>query len=84
MLATLRLSMNRALVSRFPAAVDATAVERLRLRVLFAVALLKLFNFIGGAWDIQWHVAIGRDSLWIPPTWWCSWLSSAVWRSSWS
>jgi hypothetical protein len=67
MLATLRLSMNRALVSRLPAAVDATALERLRLRVLFTVALLKLFNFIGGAWDIQWHVAIGRDSLWIPP-----------------
>jgi hypothetical protein len=59
--------MNRALVSMLPAAVDATALERLRLRVLFAVALLKLFNFIGGAWDIQWHVAIGRDSLWIPP-----------------
>jgi hypothetical protein len=67
MLATLRLTMNRALVSRLLTAVDASALERLRLRVLFAVALLKLFNFIGGAWDIQWHVAIGRDSLWIPP-----------------
>lgn len=67
MLATLRLTMNRALVSRLLTAVDATALERMRLRVLFTVALLKLFNFIGGAWDIQWHVAIGRDSLWIPP-----------------
>ena len=67
MLAALRLTMNRALVSRLLTAVDASALERLRLRVLFAVALLKLFNFIGGAWDIQWHVAIGRDSLWIPP-----------------
>jgi hypothetical protein len=67
MLGTLRLTMNRALASRLLTAVDATALERLRLRVLFAVALLKLFNFIGGAWDIQWHVAIGRDSLWIPP-----------------
>jgi hypothetical protein len=29
--------------------------------------VLKLFNFFGGNWDIQWHVAIGRDSLFIPP-----------------
>jgi hypothetical protein len=46
---------------------DSQAHERLRLRVLFVVAALKLFNFMGGAWDIQWHVAIGRDSLFIPP-----------------
>ncbi len=46
---------------------DVAAQERLRLRVLLLVAGLKLFNFIGGAWDIQWHVEIGRDSLWIPP-----------------
>ena len=47
--------------------IDTLAHERLRLRIFFAVAFLKLFNFIGGAWDIQWHVAIGRDSLFIPP-----------------
>jgi len=46
---------------------ESAAHERLRLRVLFVVAILKLFNFVGGAWDIQWHVAIGRDSLFIPP-----------------
>lgn len=67
MLTTLRMRMSRGLASGLPTAIDATALERLRLRVLFSVALLKLFNFIGGAWDIQWHVAIGRDSLWIPP-----------------
>ena len=47
--------------------VTAVSQEQLRLRVLFAVAALKLFNFIGGAWDIQWHIEIGRDSLFIPP-----------------
>ena len=67
MLSTLRLRMNHAIAGSLSRPVDAVALERLRLRVLFAVALLKLFNFIGGAWDIQWHVAIGRDSLWIPP-----------------
>ena len=67
MLATLRLRMNHAIAGSLARPVDAASLERLRLRVLFAVALLKLFNFIGGAWDIQWHVAIGRDSLWIPP-----------------
>jgi hypothetical protein len=67
MLSTLRLRMNHAIAGDLSRPVDAVALERQRLRVLFAVALLKLFNFIGGAWDIQWHVAIGRDSLWIPP-----------------
>jgi hypothetical protein len=66
-LATLRLSLNNVFAARLARPVDAVTHERRRLRVLFAVALLKLFNFIGGAWDIQWHVAIGRDSLWIPP-----------------
>ncbi len=51
----------------FAKPLDTAACERLRMRVLFAVAILKLFNFIGGAWDIQWHVEIGRDNLFIPP-----------------
>jgi hypothetical protein len=67
MLSTLRLKMTHAVATGLARPMDAVSLERLRLRVLFAVALLKLFNFIGGAWDIQWHVAIGRDSLWIPP-----------------
>jgi len=46
---------------------DAAAHERLRFLALSAIAIFKLFNFIGGNWDIQWHVAIGRDSLFIPP-----------------
>jgi hypothetical protein len=46
---------------------SAAAHERLRLNVLIVIAVLKLFNFFGGNWDIQWHVAIGRDSLFIPP-----------------
>src|SRR5574341_409892 len=43
------------------------AHERLRLYTLLTIALLKMLNFFGGTWDIQWHVAVGRDSAWIPP-----------------
>ena len=61
------LKVKRIVSNALAHPVEAAAHERLRLRLLFAVAFLKLFNFIGGAWDIQWHVAIGRDSLFIPP-----------------
>ena len=46
---------------------DVNTLERRRMIVLFAIAVFKLMNFFGGNWDIQWHVAIGRDSLFIPP-----------------
>src|SRR3989337_2163043 len=45
----------------------AQAHERLRFSGLAALSVLKLFNLFGGIWDIQWHVAIGRDILFIPP-----------------
>jgi hypothetical protein len=67
MFTSLNLKVRQSLNWIFPPQVDALAHERLRLRILFGVAMLKMFNFIGGAWDIQWHVEIGRDSLWIPP-----------------
>lgn len=67
MLAEMKSKIRFNIANSFGLPVDAVAHERLRLRVLFGVAILKLFNFIGGAWDIQWHVEIGRDSLWIPP-----------------
>jgi hypothetical protein len=67
MLAEMKSKIRLNVTNSFGRPVDAVAHERLRLRVLFSVAFLKLFNFIGGAWDIQWHVEIGRDSLWIPP-----------------
>jgi len=67
MLASIKSKMVNTLTAGVVRPIDALAHERLRLRFLFAVAFFKLFNFIGGAWDIQWHVAIGRDSLWIPP-----------------
>jgi hypothetical protein len=67
MIAALKSRLVRTLAGSPARRVDAIAHERMRLRILFAVAFLKLFNFIGGAWDIQWHVAIGRDSLFIPP-----------------
>ena len=67
MLPAFRVRLTQGLAASLPQHIDVAAHERLRLRLLFGVALLKLFNFIGGAWDIQWHVAIGRDNLWIPP-----------------
>lgn len=67
MLNALSLRIKHSLVASFSRPIDSVAQERLRLRFLGTVAVLKLFNFIGGAWDIQWHVEIGRDSLWIPP-----------------
>jgi hypothetical protein len=67
MLTGLKSKFHLNLAAGLARPVDVADHERLRLRVFFAVALVKLFNFIGGAWDIQWHVLIGRDSLWIPP-----------------
>lgn len=67
MLHDLRLRMKQSVSPYLTREYDAVAHERLRLRLLFAVALFKMLNFFGGNWDIQWHVAIGRDSLWIPP-----------------
>lgn len=67
MLGTLTGKFKQVLMENLPHSLDAVTHERLRLRYLFGVAILKLFNFIGGAWDIQWHIEIGRDSLFIPP-----------------
>jgi len=50
-----------------PARHSAHAHERLRLGTLIVIGVFKLFNFFGAVWDIQWHVSIGRDSLFIPP-----------------
>ncbi|MBI3944245.1 MAG: hypothetical protein HY326_14600 [Chloroflexi bacterium] len=67
MLTTVQVTLRR-LVNPFSAAqYNVIAHERLRLYTLITIAVLKVFNFLGGNWDIQWHVAIGRDSLWIPP-----------------
>ncbi len=67
MLTFLKTSLTHRLNAHLANPAQAAAHEMLRLRLLFAIAILKLLNFIGGAWDIQWHVEIGRDSLFIPP-----------------
>ncbi len=46
---------------------DLAHLDRLRLRLLLGVTILKLLHFFGGNWDVQWHVEIGRDSFFIPP-----------------
>jgi hypothetical protein len=35
--------------------------------VIVALTLLALLSAFGNAWDLFWHIAIGRDSFWIPP-----------------
>jgi hypothetical protein len=46
---------------------DVVAHERLRLWVFCAIILTKIVYFLGGTWDIQWHISVGRDSLFVPP-----------------
>lgn len=46
---------------------EAATHERLRLWVFCAIALTKIVYFLGGTWDIQWHITVGRDSLFVPP-----------------
>src|SRR6478672_7751342 len=36
-------------------------------RVIGALTVLALLGAFGNAWDLFWHIAIGRDSFWIPP-----------------
>jgi hypothetical protein len=38
-----------------------------RRAAFWALVGAKLVGAWGLAWDIQWHVTIGRDSFWIPP-----------------
>jgi hypothetical protein len=36
-------------------------------RAIGALTALALVGAFGNAWDLFWHIAIGRDSFWIPP-----------------
>jgi len=35
-------------------------------RVIGALTVLALVGAFGNAWDLFWHIVIGRDSFWIP------------------
>lgn len=51
-----------------PAALAADQAEsRFRLRAGFATMLFVFLNFLGVAWDIQWHNDVGPDSFWTAP-----------------
>lgn len=67
MFTTVQQWVGRAALPFSPARYTALAHERLRFYVLGLIGLFKLFVFVGAAWDIQWHVVIGRDDLFIPP-----------------
>jgi hypothetical protein len=36
-------------------------------RVIGTLTVLALLGAFGNAWDLFWHIVIGRDSFWIPP-----------------
>src|SRR5215213_8031203 len=36
-------------------------------RVIGALTVLALIGAFCNAWDLFWHIVIGRDSFWIPP-----------------
>jgi hypothetical protein len=56
--------MAQSTVPRATAAARATTRPWLVIGTLTALALVGAF---GNAWDLFWHIAIGRDSFWIPP-----------------
>ena len=43
------------------------SADALRLTVYGAIAISRLVYLFGGSWDIQWHITVGRDNLFIPP-----------------
>lgn len=51
-----------------PAAVRADRAESgFRLRAAFLAMFFVFLNFLGVAWDIQWHSDVGPDSFWTLP-----------------
>jgi hypothetical protein len=53
-----------------PTTAHAVGVTRVATRpwlVIGALTALALVGAFGNAWDLFWHIAIGRDSFWIPP-----------------
>ena len=43
------------------------AILAYRRVALWGFLVAKLVGAWGLAWDIQWHMTIGRDTFWIPP-----------------
>src|SRR3954454_6645720 len=53
-----------------PAATNVAGLARSVVRpwhVIGALTVLALLGAFGNAWDLFWHITIGRDSFWIPP-----------------
>jgi hypothetical protein len=67
MLTTVQTWVGRATRPFSRTSYNVMAHERMRFYTLVGLALFKLLNFFGSAWDIQWHATIGRDSFFIPP-----------------
>ncbi|HEU5101322.1 MAG TPA: hypothetical protein VFU22_20005 [Roseiflexaceae bacterium] len=53
--------------STFPQAAAAPRTTTHPWLVIGALTALALLGAFGNAWDLFWHIAIGRDSFWIPP-----------------
>lgn len=46
---------------------QAAPAARARWALLTWLAALALLGAFGNAWDLYWHIFIGRDTFWIPP-----------------
>lgn len=46
---------------------QAIPTPRTRWMLLTWLAVLALLGAFGNAWDLYWHIFIGRDTFWIPP-----------------
>jgi hypothetical protein len=46
---------------------QAIPATRARWALLVWLAALALLGAFGNAWDLYWHIFIGRDTFWIPP-----------------
>ena len=55
----------------FPALSPTMAAARIALRrrwpLIGSLTVLTLIGAFGNAWDLYWHIMVGRDSFWIPP-----------------
>jgi hypothetical protein len=59
--------LSRAAGSFHSSQYDAHTHALFRYKSLVVMLGFKFLYLLGGAWDIQWHMYVGRDSLFIPP-----------------
>jgi len=59
--------MNTSVPVVLPAPAVRAETRAVRIAALWTMLIAKMIAGWGVAWDIRWHLTIGRDSFWIPP-----------------